>query len=72
MITNFFFEMAGHTFVYVSGLVLLPGAVIAQEHNLMECQSVRHKVKTFSSKMEMILGFYKMPFVIIFMHQSET
>ena len=49
--------MAGHTFVYVSGLVLLPGAVIAQEHNLMECQSVHHKIKTFSSKMEMILSF---------------
>ena len=64
--------MAGHTFVYVSGLVLLSGPVITQGHNLRECQSVHHKIKTLFSKMEMVLGFYKMPFVIIFMHQSET
>ena len=64
--------MTGHTFVCVLCLVLLPGAVIAQEHNLRECQSVHRKIKTFFSKMEMVLGFYKMPFVIIFMHRSET
>ena len=49
--------MIGHTFVYVSGLVLLLGVVITQEHNLIECHSVHHKIKTFFSKMEMILGF---------------
>ena len=64
--------MAGHTFVYVSGLVLSPAAVMTQEHNLRECQSVHHKTKTFFSKMETVLGFYKMKFVIIFMHRSET
>ena len=62
--------MTGHTFVYVFGLVLLPGAVITQERSLRERQSVHHKLKTFFSKMEMVLGFYKMPFVIIFMHRS--
>ena len=39
--------MAGHTFVNVFGLVLLLVAVITQEHNLRECQSVHHKIKTF-------------------------
>ena len=64
--------MAGDTFADVSGLVLLPVPVITQEHNLRECQSVHHKIKTIFSKMKMVLGFYKMPFVIIFMHRSET
>ena len=42
--------MAGHTFVYVFGLVLLPGTVITQERNLRECQSLHHKIKTFLAK----------------------
>ena len=41
--------MAGHTFVDVSDMVLLLGAVITEEHNLRECQSVHHKIKTFKN-----------------------
>ena len=63
--------MAGHTYVYVSGLVLLPGPVITQEHTFRECQSVHHKIKTFFSKMKMVLGFYQMPFVIIFIRNIK-
>ena len=48
--------MVGDTFVDVSLLVFLPGALITQEHNPGECQSVHHKIKTFFSKITKRFG----------------
>ena len=42
--------MAGHTFVYVSDLVLLLETVVTQEHNLRECRAVHHEIKNFLAK----------------------
>ena len=65
--------MAERTPVNISDLVLLTGTVITQEHYLTKCQSVWHRInKIFSYLDRSDSGHLKMPFVIIFMHLSET